>query len=86
MSPLDAVSLMDDHFTVDLALPEEATAESHRVLARLGIAGGATYDGLVGLAARQRDVGLATRDARARATYEAIGVRVEVITPGTWPQ
>ncbi len=79
VSPADAVLLMDDHFTLDFALPIETATEAHQILARRGIAGGATYDGLVGLAACIHDVALATRDARARATYEAIGVAVEVL-------
>jgi toxin FitB len=43
------------------------------LFAELGIAGDAVYDAL---AAAEHDAELATRDARARATYEAIGVRV----------
>jgi hypothetical protein len=48
------------------------------VLSRLGIAGGAVYDALVALAAVEHDADLATRDARARATYELLGARVLV--------
>lgn len=46
----------------------------------LGIAGGAVYDTLVALAAREHGTVLATRDARARGTYDAIGVKVIVVT------
>jgi len=49
-------------------------------LSRLGIAGGAVYDALVALAAKDHAVALATRDARARGTYDAIGVTVIVVT------
>lgn len=55
--------------------------ESGRIadtLARLGIAGGAVYDALVALAALDHDADLATRDLRAKATYEAVGARVIV--------
>jgi hypothetical protein len=45
----------------------------------LEIAGGAVYDALVGLAAAEHGVQLATRDARARATYEAVGARVVIV-------
>jgi len=48
------------------------------VLGRLGIAGGAVYDALVALAALEHDAALAMRDARARATYDTVGVRVIV--------
>ena len=46
---------------------------------RLGIAGGAVYDALVALAAKERGAALATRDARARNTYDAVGVKVIVV-------
>jgi hypothetical protein len=49
-------------------------------LSRLGIAGGAVYDALVALAAKDHEVALATRDARARGTYDAVGVTVIVVT------
>ena len=48
------------------------------VLSRLGVSGGAVYDALVTLTAVEHGAALATRDARARATYEAVGVRVLV--------
>jgi predicted nucleic acid-binding protein len=49
-------------------------------LSRLGIAGGAVYDALVALAAKEHGAALATRDARARGTYDAVGVAVIVVT------
>ena len=48
------------------------------MLGQLGISGGAVYDALVGLAAAEHGSVLATRDARARSTYEAVGARVVV--------
>ena len=45
---------------------------------RLGIAGSAVYDALVGLAAVENGAALATRDNRARATYEIVGADVVV--------
>ena len=50
-----------------------------QTLAHAGIAGGAVYDALIGLAAKQVRATLLTRDSRARATYIAIGVDHEVI-------
>src|ERR1035437_7000456 len=47
-------------------------------LSRLGIAGGAVYDALV--AAKEPAAALAARDARARGTYDAVGVAVIVVT------
>jgi hypothetical protein len=37
------------------------------------------YDGLVALAAKEHDVALATRDARARGTYDAVGVKLILV-------
>ncbi len=48
-------------------------------LLRVGIAGGAVYDALVALAAKEHGAPLATRDARARGTYDAVGVKVIVV-------
>lgn len=79
LHPADAVRLIDDNFGPPLLLPREVGLVTHRELAHHGVAGGATYDGLVALAARQHGAVLATRDARARSTYEAIGASVEVV-------
>jgi len=78
--PEDAVALIDDNFPIRLPLSLQLAQDSHRELALLGVSGGATYDGLVALAARDHGAVLATRDARARSTYEAIGVQVELLT------
>ena len=43
-------------------------------------AGGAVYDALVALAAREHGAALATRDARAGGAYDAAGVEVIVVT------
>ena len=51
----------------------------HATLSRIGIAGGAVYDALVALAAREHGAPLATRDARARGIYDAVGVKVIVV-------
>ena len=74
--PVDAVELIDANFADTLMLGARA---AHRELARRRIAGGATYDGLVALAAREHGAVLVTRDARARSTYETLGVDTEVL-------
>ncbi len=86
LTPADAARLMAARFD-DVLLPVTAAlTQLPEVLGRLGIAGGASYDALVALAALAalaHDATLATRDERARATYERVGVRVEVAgTPG----
>lgn len=80
LAPADAVRLMDNRFAPPLLLSTRATRGVANRLARLGIAGGAVYDALVGLAAAEHDVELATRDSRARRTYEAVGARVVIAT------
>lgn len=79
VAPRDAVTLIDEIFGDAVVLDEAMFREIHRELASRGIAGGAVYDGLVGVAARGYDLTLATRDARARGTYEAVGARVELV-------
>ena len=79
VDPADAVALIDENFAESLPLGARAARVAHREFARRGIAGGATYDGLVALAAREHGAVLVTRDARARSTYEALGVSTEVL-------
>jgi predicted nucleic acid-binding protein len=83
--PADAVALIDENFAESLPLGARSARVAHREFARRGIAGGATYDGLVALAARERGLVLVTRDARARSTYEALGVSTEVLADDTVP-
>jgi hypothetical protein len=78
LHPKDAARLLTERFAAPLLLAPKTTRRLTDTLARLGISGGAVYDALVALAAAEHDVELATRDARARATYEAVGARVVV--------
>ncbi|MGI8524102.1 MAG: type II toxin-antitoxin system VapC family toxin [Nocardioides sp.] len=74
LSPADAARLLGSRFE-EPVLPDDQTSRTlPETLAGLGIAGGAVYDALVALAARDRGCVLATRDARARATYDRVGV------------
>ena len=83
VNPADAVALIDENFAQSLPLGVRAARAAHRELARRGICGGATYDGLVALAASEHGAVLVTRDARARSTYEALGVETEVLAGHT---
>lgn len=76
--PADASRLLTARFASPLVLSAVAQRRLAQTFGRLGIAGGAVHDALVGLAAAEHDADLATRDARARPTYEAVGVRVVV--------
>lgn len=78
LAPADAARLLGERFVEPLLLPPDVGGRLPEVLSQLGIAGGAVYDALVALAAIEHGAELATRDARARATYDAVGVRVIV--------
>jgi predicted nucleic acid-binding protein len=75
----DAAHLIQAEFPSPLILPPTVAAKLPATLAGLGIAGGAVYDAMVGLAAVGAGLPLATRDARARRTYEAVGAEVVVV-------
>jgi toxin FitB len=79
LSAEDAARLLDARFTTPLTLSGPTAQKVHVTLSRLGIAGGAVYDALVALAAKEHGVSLATRDARARGTYDAVGVSVILV-------
>ena len=79
LSAEDAARLLDARFTTPLTLSDAVASKVHVTLSRLGIAGGAVYDGLVALAAKEHGVALATRDARARGTYDTVGVAVILV-------
>ena len=78
LAPGDAARLLKARFAAPLLLSSRHARALPDTLSRLSIAGGAVYDALVALAAREHGAALATRDARARGTYDAVGV--EVIT------
>ena len=79
LSASDAARLLDARFTTPLTLSGQTAREVHATLSGLGLAGGAVYDGLVALAAKEHGMALATRDARARGTYDAVGVNVILV-------
>lgn len=78
-SPAAAHRVLACNFPASRFLDGASAADLAEELASLGIAGGSVYDALVGAAARQHRRPLLSRDARARSTYDALGVRVEVI-------
>jgi toxin FitB len=80
VTPPDAARLLEERFEDIVAVPASELAALPRALAPLGIAGGAVYDALVGLAARAAGIALASRDARALGTYAALGTQVEIVS------
>lgn len=74
--PEDAAELMAERFAPPLLLGAGSSERLLATLSGLGIFGGAVYDAMVALAAFENDAELATRDGRARRTYELVGARV----------
>jgi toxin FitB len=80
LEPRDAVRLLGERFDSPVVMDARAARSSLAVLADLEVAGGATYDGLIALAARSSGVPLASRDRRAEGTYRRLGVEVEMLS------
>lgn len=80
LDPADAARLIKARFSPALMLSSARARKLPDTLSQLGLAGGTVYDALVALAAREHGAALATRDARARGTYDAVGVTVIVVT------
>lgn len=78
--PDDAARLLARGFGTPLLVRSQTARNLASELASRGVAGGAVYDALVGIAAVENGCALATRDLRARGTYEAVGADVEVIS------
>jgi len=78
-SPADAIRVLTRNFPASAFLGEAEATKLGSEMATLGISGGAVYDALVAAAARQHQLPLLTADARARVTYERLGVEIEPI-------
>ena len=79
VSPEDAVRLLASNFSSPLAPDADSLTKAPELFASAGIAGGATYDGWVARAALDNRARLATRDARAEATYRRLGAEIEIV-------
>lgn len=80
LDPADAARLLAARFEAPLLLGPQTGADLPAILSRHEIAGGAVYDALVALAALEHGATLATRDARAATTYQAVGVELVIVT------
>lgn len=80
LAPSDAARLLAARFSAPLLLSSSRARRLPDTLSHLGVAGGGVYDAVVALAAKDHGVPLATRDGRARGTYDAVGVQVIVVT------
>ncbi len=79
LRPSMAAHVIRREFPGSVALSTSGTLRAVDALESAGIAGGAVYDGLVALAAREAGMPLLTCDRRAVPTYAALGVRATVI-------
>jgi predicted nucleic acid-binding protein len=80
LAPSDAARLIAARFSAPLTLSNSRVRRLPETLSRLGVAGGGVYDAMVALAAKDHDVPLATRDGRARGTYQTVGVHIITVT------
>lgn len=78
-SPSEVQRLLTHDFPASRFIDEPSARALAGELARLGIAGGAVYDALVGAAARNHGLRLLTRDGRALVVYESLHVDVTLL-------
>jgi predicted nucleic acid-binding protein len=78
-TPATVARLLAKSFPSSRFLGAEASAALLARLDAIGIAGGSVYDALVGAAAAEHGIPLASRDSRALATYRALDVEVEFL-------
>jgi len=80
VSPTTAVRIIRTNFPASYAMSAEWTLTAPEALAAAGVAGGAVYDGLVALAAREAGVRLLTCDRHAMPTYGRLdGLAVTIV-------
>jgi len=79
-TPATVARLLTASFPYSRFLGARAAASLLAELQTAGIAGGGVYDALVGAAANEHRLKLATRDRRALEIYRALDVDVELLT------
>lgn len=79
LAPADAARLLAVRFGSPILLSRSRSRRLPETLSHLDVAGGAVYDAMVALAAKDGGVSLATRDSRARGTYDMVGVDVILV-------
>lgn len=75
----DAAQILRAGFAAPLLLDRELEANLPDLLAAQGVAGGAVYDAMVGLAVKGTGFKLLTRDLRAVTTYTVLDVPFELV-------
>lgn len=79
LASADAARLLAERLSPPLVLGSDISLRLATILAKLGIAGGAVYDAMVALTAIEHGCVLATRDARAKNTYDTVGAQIEIV-------
>lgn len=75
----DVLTLLRENFPVSVFLRDDQQRSFTDGLDALAISGGAIYDALVALAAREAGLPLLSRDRRAASTYASMAVDVSFI-------
>jgi predicted nucleic acid-binding protein len=78
-SPSDAYRVLSHNFPESRFLEVAQTEALCSELVRLAVSGGAIYDALVGAAARYHGLELLSGDRRAKPTYDALGVDLQLL-------
>jgi predicted nucleic acid-binding protein len=78
-SPQAVSRIIATDFPATRQLSARASAALLARVADIGLSGGSVYDALVGAAAAEHGLPLATRDRRAVETYRSLGVEVELL-------
>lgn len=80
IAPEVVVDALERRFTGPwLYLDGQMSREALRGAVAAGVRGGALYDALIAATAARSGARLLTADARARTTYEAVGVETELL-------
>lgn len=79
LSAAVALKVIAQNFPASHHLSADRASTALSELADAGVSGGAVYDGLVALAAREAGIVLLSRDRRASPVYGRIGTRFELI-------
>jgi len=79
-TPATVARLLASSFPHSRFLGADASRALFERLVSIGIAGGSVYDALVGAAAAEHGLRLATRDRRALETYRALEVEIELLS------
>lgn len=84
--PTVVAHLLGRNFPESRYLSADGAAQLVARLLEGEISGGSVYDALVGAAAKEHDLALATNDRRALEVYRLLGVEVRLVPSGAQPE